>query len=671
MQRDAYGGQRDSGGATTEGRCVTERNQEYLTVNATGTMESVYNAKNILAGAVPDMPSHGKPTPPSPPQSPSAVPQPCNDRIDKAEGGDPPLASTRKLSCASSFLGASSVVSTEDGVSDVDLVDVAASSQRNVPTAGIARTPSTTHTQRITSSNSVENSDVKEFHTVNLHAYETVENNGWETLKLCALQGQPRESPIVTSDPGFDLDDSTSSDPPPLDPVTFRYLYTAIIFLVLLPTLSATVVATALKSIVKDLGRPEFLPWIGSAYMVSCTVAAMACGRVADAKYQGILNGTSGAAAVLGPLIGGLLTDRLSWRYCFWLNLPIGLVALLILVLKLHFPNDAELSRHPLPFHIRLMGVDWVGIGLMAVCTACLATALQLGGTEWAWKDPRTVGMFVASGIIGMGLAAWEVYMKEKALVPAGLFKRGPTVLALIGITVILGYEYFGVSYYLPLFFQVCYDMSATMAGVHIIPLVVGFVLMSIGAGLFVSRTDNWLVLLYVGPVLSGSGIAILSTLTQDSPRAVALFLLFIIGLGLGSVLAIRVVAIQSVVPKKFLAVATSLSQAGYLLGGMIGIAVTGAVYNNELARRVSNSAGLFEFISLLQNETDGKEVNLLQLRQKLPLDADGQLLLRELVEAFLGAFSISFFVMVGFVGVMLVLAFCASPSMKKYGHRR
>ncbi|KAJ3115251.1 hypothetical protein HDU96_000966 [Phlyctochytrium bullatum] len=502
----------------------------------------------------------------------------------------------------------------------------------------------------------------------------------------------------------------------PTDRATFVLVYTAICILVFLATLSSTIVSASLKNIVHDLGSPALLPWIGSAYLLTCTVSAAISGTISDqigrkpvalggitmfvlgcvvcavtnsmvtmiigravsgigggliysgiyiilsdmislrdrAKYQGILNGTSGVAAVVGPFLGGILSDHASWRYCFWINVPIALAAAIIIVVKLKFPRDVAIWSSGESTYTRIARIDWGGVFLLTAWTILLATPLQLGGSLWAWSDPKTIGMLVGSFVALVLLVGWEGWVAgDSAIIPASLFNHGPSVGALMVVIVVLGYEYYGSIYYLSLFFQVCNNVSATVAGLHTIPLIFGIVIMSAFGGVYASRTGNWLAVLYAGPVLSGVGVGLTSILVPSSPLLLQTVYLLPLGLGIGAVISVRIVAVQAGVPKHLTAVVTAVAQFTQLLGGMIGVAITGTVYNNELQRLVVANQPLQTFLYTQPGYNgDVTSVDLLKLRHALPTKE----LVDELVSSFLGAFAMAYRSMLPFIGLMLIM---------------
>ena len=311
----------------------------------------------------------------------------------------------------------------------------------------------------------------------------------------------------------------------------------ALLLGMLLAALDQTIVSTALPTIVSDLGGMEHLSWVVTAYMLASTAATPLWGKLGDqygrkklfqaaivifligsalcgvaqnmgqligfralqglgggglmvlsmaivgdlvsprerGKYQGLFGAVFGATSVLGPLLGGFFTEQLSWRWVFYINLPIGVVALLVIAAVLHIP--ARGTRHT---------IDYLGTFLIASVATCLVLVASLGGTTWPWASAQIIGLAVLGVVLLVAFVAVERRAVEPVL-PLKLFRiRTFTLVALISF--IVGFAMFGAMTYLPTFLQVVQGVSPTMSGVHMLPMVLGMLLTSTASGQIVSR---------------------------------------------------------------------------------------------------------------------------------------------------------------------------------------
>ncbi|KFF95702.1 DSBA oxidoreductase [Streptomyces scabiei] len=411
----------------------------------------------------------------------------------------------------------------------------------------------------------------------------------------------------------------------------------ALLLGMLLAALDQTIVSTALPTIVSDLGGLEHLSWVVTAYMLAATAATPLWGKLGDqfgrkrlfqtaivifligsalcgmaqnmpqligfralqglgggglmvlsmaivgdlvpprerGRYQGLFGAVFGATSVLGPLLGGLFTEHLSWRWVFYVNLPVGAVALLVIAAVLRIPRKAE--RHV---------IDYLGTFLIASVATCLVLVASLGGTTWGWNSPQIIGLSVLAVLLVVVFVAVERRAAEPVL-PLKLFRVRTFTLSAV-ISFVVGFAMFGAMTYLPTFLQVVHGVSPTMSGVHMLPMVFGLLLSSTVSGQIVSRTGRWKVFPVVGTGVTTLGLLLLHQLDADSGNGEMSAYLFVFGLGLGLVMQVLVLVVQNAVPYEDLGVATSGATFFRSIGASFGVAVFGTVFAGHLGEKLT-----------------------------------------------------------------------------------
>lgn len=413
----------------------------------------------------------------------------------------------------------------------------------------------------------------------------------------------------------------------------------ALLLGLLLAALDQTIVATALPTIVSELGGLEHLSWVVTAYLLASTAATPLWGKLGDqygrkrlfqvaiviflvgsalcgaaqdmpqliafralqglgggglivlsmaivgdlvpprerGRYQGLFGAVFGTTSVLGPLLGGLFTQHLSWRWVFYINLPVGIVALAVIATVLHIPRRR--TKHV---------IDYLGTFLIASVATCLVLVASLGGTTWAWASPQITGLAVLGALLAVAFVAVERRAAEPVL-PLKLFRVRTFTLSAV-ISFIIGFAMFGAMTYLPTFLQVVHGITPTMSGVHMLPMVAGMLLSSTGSGQIVSRTGRWKVFPIAGTAVTTLGLLLLHRLDTGSSTAEMSAYFFVLGFGLGLVMQVLVLIVQNAVPYEDLGVATSGATFFRSIGASFGVAIFGTIFASRLGDELTDA---------------------------------------------------------------------------------
>ena len=420
-------------------------------------------------------------------------------------------------------------------------------------------------------------------------------------------------------------------------PAPFTHRQILIIFVglmtgLLLAALDQTIVATALPTIVGELGGLDYYSWVVTAYLLSSTVCTPLYGKISDlqgrratilaailiflfgsllaglsqsmvqlilfrgvqgigagglmamtfavvgdivaprqrGRYIGYLAGVWAFTSVLGPLIGGFIVDNVSWRWVFLINLPVGAGGLFVISSVLRLPVVRRPHR-----------IDVEGAILLIGGVSCLLLALVWGGTEYPWTSPVIIGLGAGGLGLTAGFAFWEARALEP-LLPLRLF-RNPIFSVSSALGFLVGFALFGGVVFLPLFLQVVTGVSAKSSGLLILPLTAGIVGGSVGSGRLTTSTGRYKVFPVVGMLLAVGGMFLLARMTAETSQLASSVYMVLLGLGVGMTMQVTLLAVQNAAEYRDLCVATSSAQFFRSLGGSFGVAIFGAIMNVRL----------------------------------------------------------------------------------------
>ncbi|MET9257990.1 MDR family MFS transporter [Streptomyces sp. NPDC048182] len=424
-------------------------------------------------------------------------------------------------------------------------------------------------------------------------------------------------------------------------PKSVRVVLLALMIAMMLAMLDNMIIGTAMPTIVGELGGMEHLSWVVTAYTLATAASTPIWGKLGDmygrkgvfltsivlfligsalsgmaqdmgqligfraiqglgagglmvgvmaiigdlipprerGKYQGMMAGVMALAMIGGPLIGGTITDHWGWRWSFYINLPLGAVALALVTAVLHLPKKQSDSR-----------IDYLGAVLLAVGITAIVLVTTWGGTEYAWSSARIMEL------IGIGVAAlvgfvWWQTRAAEPIVPLHIFRsRNFTLMAVIGF--IVGFVMFGATLFLPLYQQAVQGASATNSGLLLLPMLGAMLVTSMVAGRITTSTGKYKVFPVAGGVLMAIGLYLLSLMDTDTSRFTSGLYMAVVGLGMGCLMQITMLVAQNSVEMKDMGVASSSTTLLRTLGASFGVAIMGALFNNRVQDVMTERAG-------------------------------------------------------------------------------
>jgi EmrB/QacA subfamily drug resistance transporter len=411
-----------------------------------------------------------------------------------------------------------------------------------------------------------------------------------------------------------------------------RLIFGALLLVLLIASLDQTIVSTALPTIVGDLGGLQHLSWVVTAYLLASTVVGPLYGKLGDlygrkrvlqaalglflvgsalcglaqsmsqltafravqglgggglmvvamavvgdlvaprdrGRYQGLFGSVFGVSTVAGPLLGGFFVDSLSWRWIFYINLPLGLIALW--VISSAFQSRQVTARHP---------IDYLGTVVLAAGLSGVILYTSLGGTTYAWDAPAMLAT-LAGGVALLAVFPLVEKRAREPILPLALL-RNRTFATTSAIGFVVGFALFGSVAFIPVYLQVVKGHSPTDSGLLMTPMMLGLILTGVVSGYLISRSGRYRRFPIMGTAVSAVALSLLGQLGVATPTWVAGAYMLMLGLGLGMVMQVLTLAAQNAFDYRLLGVATSGSSLARQIGGSIGVSICGAIFTNRL----------------------------------------------------------------------------------------
>ncbi len=309
---------------------------------------------------------------------------------------------------------------------------------------------------------------------------------------------------------------------------------------------------------------------VGAQAIIADIVPARERGR-----YMGLIGAVFAVASVAGPLLGGFFVETISWRWVFYVNMPIGLLAVLVVVFKLHLRTPAQ--RH---------SIDYLGAVLLTTSVSALTLLTTWGGTDHAWGSPTIIGLGVVS-VAFLAAFVWQERRAAEPIIPLSLFRSAVFRIA-SALGFVVGLAMFGAIIFIPLFLQLVYGVSPTSSGLRMLPLIGGLLAASVASGRIITRIGRYRAFPIAGTAVTGLGMFLLSRLQVDTPPWLASAFMLALGVGLGLTMQVIVLVVQNDAPRRDVGVATSSATFLRSMGGSLGVALFGAIFASRLDAKLT-----------------------------------------------------------------------------------
>ncbi|AWZ09400.1 MULTISPECIES: MDR family MFS transporter [unclassified Streptomyces] len=427
-------------------------------------------------------------------------------------------------------------------------------------------------------------------------------------------------------------------------PRSVRVVLMALMIAMLLAMLDNMIIGTAMPTIVGELGGLEHLSWVVTAYTLATAASTPIWGKIGDmygrkgsfltsivifligsalsgmaqdmgqligfraiqglgagglmvgvmaiigdlipprerGKYQGMMAGVMALAMIGGPLVGGTITDHMGWRWSFYINLPLGAVALAMVTAVLHLPKKTgEGERRK---------IDYLGAALLTIAITSAVLVTTWGGTEYAWGSAEIIGLIV-TGILSTAAFLFTETRAAEPIMPLHIFRsRNFTLMSVIGFLV--GFAMFGGVLYLPLFQQSVQGASATNSGLLLLPMLLSMMVVSLIAGRITTNSGKYKMFPIIGGALMVAGLFLLATMDTGTTRLVSGVYMAVLGAGLGFLMQITMLVAQNSVEMKDMGVASSSATLFRTLGGSFGVALMGSLFTSQVTSTMSDRLG-------------------------------------------------------------------------------